>query len=401
MTHDVPTLYRHLYPVIRENCRRLVGDAAAHDVAQETFLRVLKTDIPRDDVDGLTAWIDSCRGGTWTQAKGLVPSEPFEPPPTLLTEGTALVASSSGVEDAHEADSLQGSFFTHHLVAGLRGAADVSGDGQVSLQEAFGYANRLTIRDTAAHARLAQHPSFELRLHGRNDLMLTSVGGPATVLALAQKKGPLEIVQLSTGVTLVEAPAGEQLIRVVLPPGPYLVRQLAAEGVWSREVQVVAGQTTTVAETSLTLEGHPFWSSKGVGLGDAVNHSASVLLGVSWGGAGEWSREVNRSFTDWSLSARAGYSFTVSDRVTLNLGATVKQTLLRDGRPADLTRGEGQTTLDLGGIGLGLQSLPLLQAHLTPTFSLNMNVGLQVNLSKPETTFTYSLGFTQRLPTGP
>src|SRR4029077_15526031 len=73
--------------------------------------------------------LDTCRGGSWTQAKGLTVGPPLEAGDimTLTTEGTALVASSSGLENAHEAQAIGGSFFTHHLAAGLLGAADRSG----------------------------------------------------------------------------------------------------------------------------------------------------------------------------------------------------------------------------------------------------------------------------------
>lgn len=211
--------------------------------------------------------IDSCRGGGWTQAKGLSPAAPFEVMtlPALASEGTALLAASSGLEDAHETEALRGSFFTHHLVAGLRGAADHSGDGQVTLSEAFAYADRLTIRDTASASPQPQHPSFDMRLRGRQDVVLADVGGSPTVLTVAQTEGPLQLVQLSTGVVLVEATPGEQLLRIALPPGSYLVRRLTAQGVRAREVQVSSGQLTRVDETSLTLVGEPSLVSKGAG----------------------------------------------------------------------------------------------------------------------------------------
>src|SRR2546426_1082326 len=65
--------------------------------------------------------LDTCRGGSWTQAKGLSLGPPLEAIDLvpLTSEGTALLSSSSGFENAHEADAVKGSFFTHHLVGGL------------------------------------------------------------------------------------------------------------------------------------------------------------------------------------------------------------------------------------------------------------------------------------------
>lgn len=93
-------------------------------------LDALKVRLADERVGVRVGVIDSCRGGGWTQAKGLAVTKPFAVGlPALSSEGMALLASSSGLEDAHEAEALQGSFFTHHLVAGLRGAADQTGDG--------------------------------------------------------------------------------------------------------------------------------------------------------------------------------------------------------------------------------------------------------------------------------
>jgi len=240
-------------------------DRALYPGGQPLELARLKQGLEDAAFEVRVGIIDSCRGGGWTQAKGLTPAAPFDvAPPALASEGTALLAASSGQEDAHEAEALKGSFFTHHLVAGLRGAADQSGDGQVTLSEAFAYANRLTIRDSATRSSLPQHPSFDMRLHGRQDVVLADVGGSPTLLTVAQKEGPLQLVQLSTGVVVVEATPGEQVLRVALPPGGYLVRRVTDAGVRSREVKVVAGQATTVDEASLTLVGEPALEPKGL-----------------------------------------------------------------------------------------------------------------------------------------
>lgn len=228
-------------------------------------LEELKARLADEAVGVRIGIIDACRGGGWTQAKGLTPTSPFEVGvPALSSEGTALLAASSGLEDAHEAEGLQGSFFTHYLVAGLRGAADATGDGQVTLSEAFAYANRLTIRDTATRSKQAQHPSFDLRLRGRQDVVLTSLESTGTQLLVAQTEGPLEVVQLSTGITVAEAAPGEQLLRLALPPGPYLVRRLKNGSIFSREVAVKQNEATRLEESALTLVGQQAVASKGL-----------------------------------------------------------------------------------------------------------------------------------------
>ena len=135
--------------------------------------------------------VDACGGGGWTGAKGLQASAPFDVsvPLVLAGEGSALISSSSGLESAHETEGLLGSFFTHHLVAALRGAADTRGDGVVTLTEAFAYAKERTVRDTAALGGEPQHPSFDLRLRGRTDLPLARIARAGTLLELRQRVG--------------------------------------------------------------------------------------------------------------------------------------------------------------------------------------------------------------------
>jgi Caspase domain len=265
--------------------------------------------------------IDSCRGGGWTQAKGLRPIAPFEVgQPALASEGTALLAASSGQEDAHEAEALKGSFFTHHLVAGLRGAADQSGDGRVTLSEAFAYTNRLTIRDSATRSSQPQHPSFDLRVRGRQELVLADLASNETTLTVDQKEGPLQLVQLSSGVVVVEASPGAQLVRVALPPGAYLVRRVTDTGVRSREVKLVAGQAAVVDEASLTVVGEQVASK---GLEVEPRH----LVGLTGGVLPEtWQTGVAiealyrwRFSSRFAVRARALYSFPVDTSVAEQL----------------------------------------------------------------------------------
>ena len=128
--------------------------------------------------------LDACRGGSWTRTKGLSAEAPFaiSVPINLANEGSVFIASSSGLESAHESDAVQGSFFTYHFAAGLRGAADKSQNGEVTLGEAFDYAKEMTIRDTARYGTEPQHPSYAVNLRGRQDLVLAQVSAsPSTV----------------------------------------------------------------------------------------------------------------------------------------------------------------------------------------------------------------------------
>jgi len=210
--------------------------------------------------------LDSCRGGSWTGTKGLKKADPFEIDtlPTLAEEGSVLIASSSGRESAHETEALQGSFFTHHWNAGLRGAADRGGDGVVTLSEAFEYARSLTIRDTALIGQEPQHPSFQMKLTGRQDFPLATLANQRTTLWYEQATGPTEFVRLNDGLVVAETPPGARRVRLGLPAGSYLVRRRAADGVFVRIVTLSAGGGAVLAEADLTRSTLAAGRSKGV-----------------------------------------------------------------------------------------------------------------------------------------
>lgn len=209
--------------------------------------------------------LDTCRGGSWTQAKGLSVGPPLDPTALLnvSTEGTALISSSSGLESAHEADAVNGSFFTHHFAAGLLGAADRTGDGNITLEEAFDYAKERTVRDSARLAQTPQHPSFDLQLRGRQDIVLTSIAASPSALEVTQSSAPIEIIHLPSGVTVAEAPPASAPVRIAVAPGHYLVRSVIGDRVRSREIDIHPGETVSIAGGQLEATGDSRLAVKG------------------------------------------------------------------------------------------------------------------------------------------
>jgi uncharacterized caspase-like protein len=80
--------------------------------------------------------LDSCSSGAFTRAKGGLKTQPFLVDSSISAEGYAFLTSSAATEASQESDTIESSYFTHSLVAGLRGAADTIGDGRVPLNEA-------------------------------------------------------------------------------------------------------------------------------------------------------------------------------------------------------------------------------------------------------------------------
>jgi uncharacterized caspase-like protein len=131
--------------------------------------------------------LDACQSGAFSKVKGAIPAADFSISSArrLATEGSAVIASSTGSELSQESPDLGGSYFTHHFAVGLRGAADADRDGRVMLSEAYQYAYHRTILATAATAVGRQHPVLETRLKGHGDVTLSYPSAASAQLALS------------------------------------------------------------------------------------------------------------------------------------------------------------------------------------------------------------------------
>jgi uncharacterized caspase-like protein len=94
------------------------------------------------------AILDSCASGAMARQKGGVRRPAFLVDASASVRGHAILTSSSEDEVSQESDRIGGSYFTHNLVSGLRGAADLSGDGRVTLNEAYQFAFNETLART-------------------------------------------------------------------------------------------------------------------------------------------------------------------------------------------------------------------------------------------------------------
>ena len=135
----------------------------------------LKTSIVDMEAYVNIAILDSCFSGAFTRLKGGTRQLPFMIDESIQMQGHAFLTSSSADEAAQESDHIQGSFFTHYMIAALRGAADSTRDEQVSLNEAYHYAFSETLARTETSQAGAQHPSYNIQLTGTGDLTMTDL----------------------------------------------------------------------------------------------------------------------------------------------------------------------------------------------------------------------------------
>jgi hypothetical protein len=170
--------------------------------------------------------LDACQSGAISRIKGAEPTADFSfnSVNRLTNAGIAVMASSSGTELSQESESLRASYFTHHLLAGLRGAGDADGDGRVTLDEAYGYAYNQTLAATAATAVGSQHATLETGLRGKGEVVLTYPAAASAQLELpASLDGEILLRLEPAGAVMVELHKAEgRALRLALSPGRYV-----------------------------------------------------------------------------------------------------------------------------------------------------------------------------------
>jgi len=208
---------------------------------------VLYKDV-RAGLDGVPAdvriaVVDSCASGALTRAKGGTLTQPFLLDESRVVTGHAYLTSASADESAQEADRLLGSFFTHSLVTGLRGAADTSGDGRVTLSEAYTFAYDETLRRTENTRFGPQHATRQMDLTGTGDLVITDLSAIEAGLVLdANLSGRLSVRDAQGRlVAEVTKPAGRPM-ELGLGTGRYRVVLERDDGVWEGRISLSRGE---------------------------------------------------------------------------------------------------------------------------------------------------------------
>lgn len=208
----------------------------------------LRTRIQAVPADVRLAILDSCASGAFTRHKGGVRRAPFLLDASANTKGHAFLTSSAVNEVAQESNRIGASFFTHYLVSGLRGAADVNRDRRVTLQEAFQFASQETLAHTEKTRGGPQHAAYEFDLVGTSDLVVTDVRSTQATLSLGNDLSGRIGVRDAAGNLVVELrkPSGNS-IELGLEAGAYLVTMDAGSTVFEADVSLALGQRADLA----------------------------------------------------------------------------------------------------------------------------------------------------------
>lgn len=212
----------------------------------------LRALISKSGADTKVAIVDACDAGRLTQTKGASFANTVDfTLPTDQVEGTAFIASSAAGEAAQESAAIGGSFFTHHFELGLRGAADADGDGQVTLAEAFRYTSVRTTSGTSATEAGPQHPTYDIRMSGRGDVILADLRRAEATLRLPPDVRATFILRGPKNL-LAEIPGSPETLALALPAGHYTVERRAPEGYASTELTLSRADVTILPPLSPT-----------------------------------------------------------------------------------------------------------------------------------------------------
>ena len=184
--------------------------------------RELRDNIINMGADVNIAILDSCSSGAFTRLKGGTRQTPFLFDESVTTKGHAFLTSSSEDEAAQESDAIGGSFFTHYLVSALRGAADSTRDGRVTLNEAYDYAFNETLSRTSATLAGPQHPAHEISLTGSGELVLTDLRVASAGLVIAEDLSGRFFIKDTSGRMVAEVRKEPGIaLTLALPAGSY------------------------------------------------------------------------------------------------------------------------------------------------------------------------------------
>lgn len=254
--------------------------------------RALVADVPADI---RIAIVDACASGALTKLKGGRALPAFLADESSHTTGYAYLTSSSANESAQESDRIGASFFTHYLNAGLRGAADATQDGRVTLHEAYQYAYHETLEHTEKTAGGPQHAGYDMGIAGSGDVVMTELNRAEASVALPESVQGRFFIRDGKNrlVAEVQKPEGRAL-HLALDPGDY-------QALWHTGAGILGARFTLQKGREAVLAPGPHWNAvpqeETQSRGDSPRRKE-----VLWDG--DWSRNLSgESSFHWLYNA--------------------------------------------------------------------------------------------------
>jgi hypothetical protein len=233
-------------------------DDALHLAGERLPMRKLDALLASIPADAIVVVVDACRTGAVRSGanRGASRGPAFDV--TLVKDpaprGRVLLASASRGEVAQESDDIEGAWFTHHVTAGLRGAADSDGNGEVTLDELYRHAWARTVSQSFGGVAV-QHPQITIDLRGEGELSLTRLDRAAATLTLQPGlSGSFLVVDDRRGDVLfeVEKAAGAPL-SLAVPPRRLRIQQRLGATQRIAGADVARGSRVVVADEDFVV----------------------------------------------------------------------------------------------------------------------------------------------------
>lgn len=234
------------------------------------------------------AILDACASGAITRLKGGQRQKAFMVDASSNMQGYAFLTSSSEDEAAQESDAIGASFFTHYLVSGLRGAADATGDGQVTLNEAYQFAFQNTLERTERTQGGAQHPAYDIKMTGTGDVVITDVRQTSAGLILDKSLQGRFFIRNTNRQLIAELfkPAGRQ-VELGLEPGAYHIHLSQETQSATTSIKLGTDQRETLDESSFNI----------------ISRDPTIIRGNTYRGLAKRSR-LELRFGSWDVDKR-------------------------------------------------------------------------------------------------
>jgi hypothetical protein len=204
----------------------------------------------RDAIDAMPADVriailDSCASGAFTRLKGGKKKKPFLMDAAYDMKGYAVMTSSSSDEASQESERLKGSFFTHYLTSGLRGAADMSQDGRITLNEVYQFAFKETLSQTEKTVSGPQHPNYNIRMSGTGDVIITDIRKSDSILRIGKDVHGKLFIHDQNQVLIAELnKAAGRTVELGLDKGKYRIINILDKDVHESHIKLTEGKTT-------------------------------------------------------------------------------------------------------------------------------------------------------------
>ena len=203
---------------------------------------LLRGMLEESGADVRVAVVDACGAGEITRQKGGRKAPPLvvRVDDGLTAEGQVIIASSSDTEASQESDDIQGSFFTHYWVSGLRGDADRNTDGQITLDEAYQYAYQRTVAATVHTRGGIQHPTYRYDLRGAGDVVMASLASINSAVTFPKDvAGRFVVFDMDRQLVVAEVDkkAGKPL-RLALKGGTYAIKKRETDHLLMQRLKV-------------------------------------------------------------------------------------------------------------------------------------------------------------------